>query len=150
MKGISQLKAKENTIRYKTMYEKWKLGATLQEIGENYAISKQRVWQIITRCKLGDGDYYAGVDVARNNWLKFKELHGNLQKAQENYKQCLIIFLITSNVFIDFSMSMLEVASSKIKQSGFFNKDLIINIVCICPDDSFIKGNSSKFSTSNF
>ena len=46
MKGISQLKAKENTIRYKTMYEKWKLGATLQEIGENYAISKQRVWQI--------------------------------------------------------------------------------------------------------
>lgn len=89
MKGISQLKAKENTIRYKTMYDKWKLGATLQEIGENYAISKQRVWQIITRCKLGDGDYYAGVDVARNNWLKFKELHGNLEKAQENYKQWL-------------------------------------------------------------
>ena len=73
MKGISQLKAKENAIKYKTMYERWKMGSTLQEIGENYAISKQRVWQIITRCKLGDGEYYVGVDVARNKWSELKK-----------------------------------------------------------------------------
>ena len=68
MKGISQLKAKENE---RVIYTPGTF--QLQEIGENYAISKQRVWQIITRCKLGDGEYYVGVDVARNKWSELKK-----------------------------------------------------------------------------
>ena len=59
MKGISQLKAKENSIKYKGMFEKWSNSTTtLEELGIEYDITKQRVWQIITRCKLVYGDYY--------------------------------------------------------------------------------------------
>ena len=74
MKGISQNKALENSIRYKKIYEKWEEGnTTLKELGEHHNVTKQRMWQIITRCKLGDGDYYSGVNIARNKWLQIKE-----------------------------------------------------------------------------
>ena len=31
---------------------------TMKEIGERFDITKQRVWQIITKMKKGQGDYY--------------------------------------------------------------------------------------------
>jgi len=31
---------------------------TMKEIGEKFDITKQRVWQIITKMKKGQGDYY--------------------------------------------------------------------------------------------
>ncbi len=31
---------------------------TMKEIGEQFDITKQRVWQIITKMKKGQGDYY--------------------------------------------------------------------------------------------
>lgn len=31
---------------------------TMEEIGEKFEITKQRVWQIITKMKKGQGDYY--------------------------------------------------------------------------------------------
>ena len=31
---------------------------TMEEIGEKFKITKQRVWQIITKMKKGQGDYY--------------------------------------------------------------------------------------------
>ena len=34
---------------------------TLEDIGMQYGITKQRVWQIIRFCKLGNGDYYKGL-----------------------------------------------------------------------------------------
>jgi len=34
---------------------------SLEDIGINYNISKQRVWQIVRFCKLGNGDYYTGL-----------------------------------------------------------------------------------------
>ena len=45
---------------------------TLEEIGTKYDVSKQRVWQIIRYCKLGDGNYYKGLklynDTYKKNW----------------------------------------------------------------------------------
>ena len=32
---------------------------TLEAIGKDYALTKQRVWQIVQRCLDGQGDYYA-------------------------------------------------------------------------------------------
>ncbi len=89
MKGISQEKAKQNTLKYKMMFEQWKIGSTLVEIGEDYKISKQRVWQIITRCKLGDGDYYVGVNVARNKWNELKKEHTLASEIQKAYNDWL-------------------------------------------------------------
>tara|TARA_R100001377_G_C3086180_1_gene74163 strand:+ start:83 stop:286 length:204 start_codon:yes stop_codon:yes gene_type:complete len=31
---------------------------TMEEIGKKFKITKQRVWQIITKMKKGQGDYY--------------------------------------------------------------------------------------------
>tara|TARA_R110001592_G_scaffold149344_4_gene374808 strand:- start:2268 stop:2612 length:345 start_codon:yes stop_codon:yes gene_type:complete len=76
MKGISQQKAKENSIKYKSMYDKWSSSeTTLEELGKEYDITKQRMWQIITRCKLGGGDYYQGVQLARNKWSELNSIH---------------------------------------------------------------------------
>ena len=36
---------------------------TYEEIGAKYNISKQRVWQIVRFCRLGDGNYYKGLSL---------------------------------------------------------------------------------------
>ena len=90
MKGISQQKAKENSIRYRDMYDKWNNSEiTLEELGKEYDITKQRMWQIITRCKLGDGDYYYGVQVARNKWSEFKQLYSDIDQTQRAFNEWL-------------------------------------------------------------
>tara|TARA_R100000742_G_C4244546_1_gene63678 strand:+ start:220 stop:567 length:348 start_codon:yes stop_codon:yes gene_type:complete len=90
MKGISQRKVLENSIKYKKIYLDWQTkGSTLQELGEKHDVTKQRMWQIITRCKLGDGDYYSGVSVARNKWLQIKELYETVEEAEIHYKHWL-------------------------------------------------------------
>ena len=90
MKGISQLKAKENSIKYKSMYEKWSNSTTtLEELGKEYDITKQRMWQIITRCKLGDGDYYLGTQVARNKWSELNSLYSDFDDILPAYNDWL-------------------------------------------------------------
>ena len=90
MKGISQQKAKENSIRYRDMYDKWTSSeTTLEQLGKEYDVTKQRVWQIITRCKLGDGDYYYGVHVARNKWSEFKQLYSDVDQTQRAFNEWL-------------------------------------------------------------
>ena len=90
MKGISQLKAKENSIKYKGMFEKWNNSTTtLEELGKEYDITKQRVWQIITRCKLGDGDYYLGTQVARNKWSELNSLYSDFDDILPAYNDWL-------------------------------------------------------------
>jgi|TARA_R110000782_G_scaffold53022_6_gene113052 hypothetical protein len=90
MRGISKQKAKENSIRYRAMYDKWTGSkTTLEELGNEYAITKQRTWQIITRCKLGDGDYYYGVRVARNKWSEFKQLYSDIDQTKRAFDEWL-------------------------------------------------------------
>ena len=91
MKGISEQKAKENSIRYRTMYERWlKEKLTLEQLGNEYELTKQRVWQIITRCKLGQGDYYYGVQLARHKWGELKLLYSSdLEQTKRAYDEWL-------------------------------------------------------------
>tara|TARA_R100001510_G_C7585294_1_gene156841 strand:+ start:457 stop:801 length:345 start_codon:yes stop_codon:yes gene_type:complete len=90
MKGISHLKAKENSIKYKSMYDKWNNSTTtLEELGKEYDITKQRVWQIITRCKLGDGSYYDGVQVARNKWNELNSTFDDMDEITAEYNAWL-------------------------------------------------------------
>ena len=57
MRGISKEKADQNAIRYRGIYEKWQTeeSITLEQLGKEHEVTKQRMWQIITRCKLGNG-----------------------------------------------------------------------------------------------
>mgnify|MGYP003129469856 CR=1 FL=1 len=85
MRGISKEKADQNAIRYRGIYEKWQTeeSITLEQLGKEHEVTKQRMWQIITRCKLGNGDYYYGVNVdkdkkqtrlAFNEWLENNQI----------------------------------------------------------------------------
>ena len=90
MKGISQQKAKENSIRYRDMYDKWNNSkTTLEQLGDEYGVTKQRMWQIITRCKLGDGDYYYGVQVARNKWTELNNEYNDMEDIINGYNHWL-------------------------------------------------------------
>jgi|TARA_R100000664_G_C2758076_1_gene146739 predicted DNA-binding protein YlxM (UPF0122 family) len=90
MKGISEQKAKENSIKYRSMYDKWiTQEVTLEELGKEYDITKQRMWQIITRCKLGEGDYYYGTHVARNKWTELKALYQDTDQTKRAFDEWL-------------------------------------------------------------
>ena len=90
MKGISQQKAKENSIKYRDMYDTWNnTTITLEQLGKEHNVTKQRMWQIITRCKLGDGDYYYGVHVARNKWSEFKQLYSDVNQTKRAFDEWL-------------------------------------------------------------
>ena len=84
MRGIDTYKAEQNAKRYVEQSTTiWKESEeTLAELGEKYDLTKQRVWQIITRCKLGDGDYYRGVQIARNKWTEFVQQHQDMNKLK--------------------------------------------------------------------
>jgi len=90
MKGISQEKAKENAIRYRRMYDQWSThSTTLEQMGKDYNLTKQRMWQIITRCKLGDGDYYYGTQIARSKWSEFKTMYADLDQTKRAFDDWL-------------------------------------------------------------
>jgi len=90
MKGISDTKAKQNSIRYRKMFDQWTNSKiTLEELGEEHEVTKQRMWQIITRCKLGNGDYYYGRVVARNKWSEFKLLYSDFEQTQRAFNEWL-------------------------------------------------------------
>ena len=82
MQGISEIDATEHLSRNQQIHKLYLDGETLESIGNKYSISKQRVWQIVRRCKMGDGNYYSAVDIESkkrklpeelyNAWLKDK------------------------------------------------------------------------------
>ena len=58
IRSLSQEKIISNQEYYRLVYELWKEGKTLREIGERFGVTKQRAWQIVDRMKEGNGDYY--------------------------------------------------------------------------------------------
>jgi predicted DNA-binding protein YlxM (UPF0122 family) len=50
---------------------------TLEELGTRYGISKQRVWQIVRYCTLGEGDYYKGLKLYNRTYETYKEQFRN-------------------------------------------------------------------------
>ena len=45
MKGISVEKARENSIRYREIFDRWvEEDITLEELGNEYGVTKQRMW----------------------------------------------------------------------------------------------------------
>ena len=58
IRSLSQEKIISNQEYYRLVYELWKEGKTLREIGEQFGVTKQRAWQIVDRMKEGNGDYY--------------------------------------------------------------------------------------------
>ena len=75
MKGISQQKAKENSIRYRAMYSQWSdSGTTPEQLGKEYDVT--------------------------NKWSEFKELYSDVDQTQRAFNEWLSenrIKLISNN-----------------------------------------------------
>ena len=90
MKGISQQKVKENQEKHTKIYQEWIFqDITLLELADEYDLTKQRIWQIITRCKLGDGDYYLGTQVARQKWSELNSTFNDMDEIISEYNAWL-------------------------------------------------------------
>ena len=58
-KGISVELKEENRQLYRSIYEEYNKGdTTLALLGQKYGLTKQRIWQIVSRASLGAGDYF--------------------------------------------------------------------------------------------
>ncbi len=62
MRNILMKKAELKDIYFNIYMTYTNSYTTLEDIGYKYDISKQRVWQIIRYCRLGDGNYYKGLE----------------------------------------------------------------------------------------
>lgn len=60
--------------------------STLEDIGFKYNISKQRVWQIVRFCKLGEGDYYRGLKSYNKVYKSFKKEYQEANAKTLNIK----------------------------------------------------------------
>lgn len=59
IKSLSKQEIESYEKIYKEIVTLYSSGTmTMKEIGEKFDITKQRVWQIITKMKKGQGDYY--------------------------------------------------------------------------------------------
>ena len=46
---------------------------TMEDLGLKYGLTKQRIWQIIRFCKLGNGNYYKGLEEYNNVYKSYRE-----------------------------------------------------------------------------
>jgi predicted DNA-binding protein YlxM (UPF0122 family) len=61
VKGISKSKSWFYRERNFKIYEEYlNTSITMEALAKKYAMTKQRIWQIIRRCQVGQGDYYQG------------------------------------------------------------------------------------------
>tara|TARA_R110002020_G_scaffold474547_1_gene706242 strand:- start:126 stop:473 length:348 start_codon:yes stop_codon:yes gene_type:complete len=89
MQGISRKEAELYSGRNEEMYSLYLNGWTLVQIGERYNLTKQRVWQIIRRCKLGDGDYYEAQVQEKEKKQEIEQLSLSGTDAVSHYSQWL-------------------------------------------------------------
>tara|TARA_R100001510_G_scaffold51796_1_gene51916 strand:- start:255 stop:599 length:345 start_codon:yes stop_codon:yes gene_type:complete len=90
MRGITPKKKVESQEKYTKIYQDWVFqDITLLELADEYDLTKQRIWQIITRCKLGDGDYYLGTQVARNKWNELNSTYSDMEEIVAEYNAWL-------------------------------------------------------------
>jgi len=88
MKGISETNQKVQFDRNSQIYIDYKNSeVTMDGLAHQHELTKQRVWQIIRRCQLGDGDYYQGYtrykskeDSLKDLGVKGKRLHELMRK----------------------------------------------------------------------
>ena len=102
MKGISKERMMKQDRMYKDMYLVWiGDGCTLQELGERFNVTKQRAWQIMQRCLLGDGYYYTGQQKAREKQQELAKLYSNeeeqIQRAYNEWLERKCIRTIANN-----------------------------------------------------
>ena len=74
MKGISEGKAVFYRERNLAIYDAYFTSSrTMEEIAEHFNLTRQRVWQIVRRCQIGEGDYYEGYQNFREKKEKLEE-----------------------------------------------------------------------------
>ena len=89
MQGIDTATAELHLSRNEEIHSLYLNGWTMEEIGKKYTLTKQRVWQIIRRCKLGDGDYYQGQQTENEKRRELLQLWGSPEKADLAYTDWL-------------------------------------------------------------
>jgi len=84
MKGIINRKAIFYRERNLGIYDDYlNSSRTLEEIAESFHLTKQRVWQIVRRCQIGEGDYYEGYFSFKK---KKKKLQGQGFNEEETHR----------------------------------------------------------------
>ena len=89
MQGIDTASAELHLSRNEEIHSLYLNGWTMEEIGKKYDLTKQRVWQIIRRCKLGDGNYYQGQQTENEKRRDLLQLWGSAEKADTAYTDWL-------------------------------------------------------------
>ena len=75
MKGINEDKANFYTDRNQNIYKEYiETKQTMEQLANKYNMTKQRIWQIIRRCTMGEGDYYKGFNNFKTKEESLKEL----------------------------------------------------------------------------
>jgi len=75
MKGISESNQKVQFDRNSQIFKEYNdTDITMDGLAYRHELTKQRVWQIIRRCKLGDGDYYQGYTRYKSKEDSLKDL----------------------------------------------------------------------------
>jgi len=95
MNGITEQQQKELSEKYEKIYALYTgTDSTLQQVGDEFGLSRQRVFQIVQRCKLGNGDYYGGGKIARLKWKEISEKTDSTAQTWTIYQEWLKKFKI--------------------------------------------------------
>ena len=73
MKARDGRRSKLRSVYFQIYMTYTNSNVTLEEIGDKYHVSKQRVWQIVRLCKIGNGNYCKGLE--------------SLNKVKKSYKE---------------------------------------------------------------
>tara|TARA_R100001143_G_C3313583_1_gene111333 strand:+ start:268 stop:585 length:318 start_codon:yes stop_codon:yes gene_type:complete len=84
MKGISEINQKIQFDRNTEIYKRYKEeDVTMDGLAVVYELTKQRVWQIVRRCQIGNGNYYEGYTRYKSKEESLKELGVKGNKLHE-------------------------------------------------------------------
>ena len=90
MKGISESKAAFYKNRNLSIYEEYlNEDTTMESIATRYALTKQRVWQIIRRCQVGEGNYYQGYQAFKEKKDSFADSGLTEEEVHEEMRDWL-------------------------------------------------------------
>lgn len=87
VQGISLTERRKKRTLYKRIYALYSTSdKTMQQIGEEHGMTKQRISQIVLRSIVGGGDYYSGSALAKNAYSELEQEFKGIELAQEFHK----------------------------------------------------------------
>ncbi len=102
--GITTENQHNKAILYSEIFDEYCTSTiTLRELGEKYGLTRQRVSQIIIRCRVGKGDYYKGGEKAKELWNTISEENKIEDELDKTYRRELFRSTLETNFGIKIS-----------------------------------------------